>query len=269
MVSFAGTLVGGLVARGSGIGVPDAFWVAVLLAAISTSLVTAAGNVLNDLLDREGDRTNHPDRPLVTGEVSVRAARILATALFVAGALVVLPVILIEPIVGVLLALAVGALLGYEFWLKGRGFVGNWVVGFLTGMVFLYGGAAAGNPLILAPFGAMAILATVSREVIKDMEDVAGDVGRSTLPMTRGMGVSGGVARGAVGLAIALSAVPFLWFLRWGSVVGIIYLVLVLAADGVFVLSVTYLPNRLHWEQTMSKVGMSIALFAFLAVAFR
>ncbi|MGA8275850.1 MAG: geranylgeranylglycerol-phosphate geranylgeranyltransferase [Thermoplasmata archaeon] len=269
VVSFAGTLVGGLVAHGTGIGAPLGFWIAVLLAAISTSLVTAGGNVLNDLLDREGDRTNHPDRPLVTGEVSVGAARVLATALFVAGAVVVIPVVLIEPLVGVLLALAIGALLGYEFWLKDQGFVGNWVVGFLTGMVFLYGGAAAGNPLVLVPFGAMAIFATVGREVIKDMEDVSGDVGRSTLPKTLGMGFSGGVARGVVGVAIALSAAPFLWFLQWGSVVGIIYLVLVLAADGVFVLSVAYLPNRLHWEQTMSKVGMAIALFAFLAVAFR
>ncbi len=152
---------------------------------------------------------------------------------------------------------------------KSRGFVGNLVVGFLTGLVFLYGGAAAGNAVVLAPFAAMAFLATLSREVIKDMEDVAGDVGRSTLPKAYGMGVSGLVARASVGIAIVLSAAPFLWFLRWGSVTGIIYLVLVLAADGVFVLSVTYLPKRLHWEQTMSKVGMTIALFAFLAVAFR
>jgi geranylgeranylglycerol-phosphate geranylgeranyltransferase len=269
VVSFAGTLVGGLVAHATGVSAPLWFWLAVVLAAVSTSLVTAGGNVLNDLLDREGDRTNHPDRPLVTGEVSVRAARLLATFLFVAGAVVVVPVILLEPLVGLLLALAVGALLGYEFRLKSRGFVGNWVVGFLTGLVFLYGGAAAGNPLVLLPFAAMAILATLSREVIKDMEDVAGDEGRSTLPKTRGMGVAGGVARTAVGVAIALSAVPFLWFLRWESLVGIIYLILVLAADGVFVLSVTYLPNRLHWEQTMSKVGMTVALCAFLAVAFR
>jgi len=268
-VSFAGTIVGGLVARGAGIGISTWLWIAVLLAAASTSLVTAGGNVLNDLLDREGDRTNHPDRPLVTGEISVRGARILATSLFVIGGAVVVPVIVIEPLVGVLLALAVAALLGYEFRLKSRGFVGNLMVGFLTGLVFLYGGAAAGNAIVLAAFAAMAFLATLSREVIKDMEDVAGDVGRSTLPKTHGMGVSGLVARASVGIAIALSAAPFLWFLRWGSVTGIIYLVLVLAADGVFVLSVTYLPQRLHWEQTMSKVGMTIALFAFLAVAFR
>ncbi|MCI4373265.1 MAG: geranylgeranylglycerol-phosphate geranylgeranyltransferase [Thermoplasmata archaeon] len=268
-VSFAGALVGGLVARGAGVGIPLQVWIWVLLAGASTSLVTAGGNVLNDLLDRDGDRTNHPDRPLVTGAVSVGTARVLAAALFVAGIVVVLPVVLIQPLLGLLLALAVGALLAYEFRLKSRGFVGNIVVGLLTGMVFVYGAAAAGNALVLLPFASMAFLATLSREVIKDMEDVKGDVGRSTLPQTRGMGLSGAVARGAVGLAIALSAAPFLWFLRLGSVAGIIYLVLVLAADGVFVLSVAYLPNRLHWEQTMSKVGMTVALFAFLAVAFR
>jgi geranylgeranylglycerol-phosphate geranylgeranyltransferase len=268
-VSFIGTIVGGLVARGAGVSVSPWLWAAVLLAALSTSLVTAGGNVLNDLLDREGDRTNHPDRPLVTGEISIRTARTLAAGLFVAGALVVIPVILVEPWVGVLLAAAVVALLGYEFRLKRRGFVGNLTVGLLTGLVFLYGGAAAGNPVLLAPFAAMAFLATLSREVIKDMEDVAGDIGRSTLPKTHGMGVAGGFARGSVVAAVLLSAAPFLWFLRWDSVAGIIYLVLVLAADGVFVLSVAYLPSRLHWEQTMSKVGMTVALFAFLAVAFR
>jgi len=268
-VSFIGTLVGGLVARGEGVSVPLWVWVAVLLAAVSTSLVTAGGNVLNDVLDVEGDRTNHPGRPLVTGEISVPTARGMGAGLFVGGGLVVIPVILLEPWVGVLLVLAIGALVGYEFLLKRRGFIGNLTVGFLTGMVFVYGGAAAGDPLVLLPFAAMAFLATLSREVIKDMEDVAGDVGRTTLPKTLGMGVAGGVARGGVVAALLLSVVPFLWFLRWSSVAGIIYLVLVLAADGVFVLSVAYLPARLHGEQTMSKVGMTIALFAFLAVAFR
>jgi geranylgeranylglycerol-phosphate geranylgeranyltransferase len=268
-VSFVGTLVGGLVARGSGVSIPLGIWLAVLLAAVSTSLVTAGGNVLNDLLDRDGDRTNHPGRPLVTGEISLPTARVLAVALFIGGALVAVPVILLEPWVGVLLALAVAALLGYEFLLKSRGFVGNLTVGFLTGLVFLYGGAAAGNLVLLFPFAAMAFLATLSREVIKDMEDVAGDVGRTTLPKRFGMGAAGGLARAAVGAAVVLSAVPFVWFLRWDSVAGIIYLGLVLAADAVFVLSVTYLPARLHWEQTMSKVGMTVALFAFLAVAFR
>jgi geranylgeranylglycerol-phosphate geranylgeranyltransferase len=268
-VSFVGTVVGGLVAHGMGLGGSLDFWAILALAAASTALVTAGGNVLNDLEDIEGDRVNHPDRPLVTGAISVQAARILAIGLFVAGIEVALPVILLYPLVGVILAIALSAMLGYEFRWKAAGLAGNAVIASLTGLVFLYGGAAAGNPLVLLPFAAMAFLATLSREVIKDMEDVAGDVTRRTLPKTHGLPLSGGVARAAVCAAIALSFVPLFWFVHLGSVAGIMYLGLVLAADAVFVVSVAFLPQRLHWEQTMSKVAMTVALVAFLAVAFR
>jgi geranylgeranylglycerol-phosphate geranylgeranyltransferase len=269
VVSFVGTVVGGLVAHGMGVAGSKEFWAIVLLAAASTALVTAGGNVLNDLEDIEGDRINHPERPLVTGAISVQSARIIAIGLFVAGIEAALPVILVEPLVGVILALALAGMLGYEFRLKAAGLGGNLVVAALTGLVFLYGGAAAGNALVLAPFAAMAFLATLSREVIKDMEDVEGDITRHTLPKTYGLAYAGRVARAGAGAAVVLSFVPFVWFLHLTSVAGIIYLALVLAADAVFVVSIAYLPERLHWEQTMSKVAMTVALFAFLAVAFR
>ena len=268
-VSFVGTLVGGLVAHANGISVPALLWLLLVLAGCSTALVTAGGNVLNDLLDLEGDRTNHPDRPLVTGEVSVPAARALATALFVVGIAVAIPVVLVEPWVGVILLVAVALLLSYEFRFKRAGFTGNLVVAFLTGVVFLYGGAAAGYAAVLAPFGAMAFFATLSREVIKDMEDLAGDVGRTTFPKVYGLGAASGLARGAVVAGVVLSIVPLAWFVTLSSGVGIIYIVLVGVADAIFAVSVGYLPGRLHYEQTMSKVAMTVALFAFLAVAFR
>lgn len=268
-VSFVGTIVGGLVAHGAGLAGSDVFWALLLLAAASTALVTAGGNVLNDLEDIEGDRVNHPERPLVTGAITVQGARILAIALFVGGIEAALPVIFLYPLVGVILAIALSAMLGYEFRLKAAGLAGNAVVAALTALVFLYGGAAAGNALLLAPFAAMALLATLSREVIKDMEDVAGDVSRQTLPKTRGLPFSGSVARAAVGAAIVLSFVPLLWFVHASSVAGIIYVALVLVADAVFVVSVVYLPQRLHWEQSMSKLAMAVALVAFVAVAFR
>lgn len=268
-VAFVGTVVGGLVARGTGIGLPVAFWILLAFAAGSTAFVTAGGNVLNDLVDREGDRTNHPDRPLVTGAVSVPGAKALAVALFVAGIALAVPVVLVEPLVGGILAIAVGALVAYEFRLKSRGFVGNHVVALLTGLVFLYGASAAGNPLVVIPFAAMAYLSTLSREVIKDMEDLRGDVDRSTLPKRRGLPFASAVARAAVGIAIGVSAVPLLWFVSPLSVVGIMYLALVAASDAMFVVSVRTLPDRLHRAQTMSKLAMTVALLAFLAVAFR
>ncbi len=268
-VSFVGTVVGGLVAHGMGIAGSLDFWAYVLLAAASTAFVTAGGNVLNDLEDIEGDRINHPERPLVTGAISVQGARILAVGLFAGGIELALPVILVYPLVGIILAVALAAMLAYEFRLKAAGLSGNAIVAGLTALVFLYGGAAAGDALLLAPFAAMAFFATLSREVIKDMEDVEGDVARRTLPKSRGLPFAGGVARSAVVVAIVLSFVPLLWFVSLGSVAGIIYLGLVVAADAVFVVSIAFLPGRLHWEQTMSKVAMTVALFAFLAVAFR
>jgi geranylgeranylglycerol-phosphate geranylgeranyltransferase len=268
-VSFVGTVVGGLVAGGHGVALPGETWLYVTLLAFSTALVTAGGNVLNDLEDRESDRANHPDRPLVTGEVSVRAARSIAIGGFVVGSALAVPVAFHAPLVAVILVAAVGLLLGYELRWKRRGFVGNAVVAALTGLVFLYGGAGVGAPELLLPFAAMAFLATLSREVIKDMEDMEGDVDRTTLPRTYGLRLSSGVARAAIVGAIVLSAVPLLWFVRAGTWAGDLYLAFVAVADAVFVGSIALLPRQLRLEQQTSKAAMTVALVAFVVVAFR
>ncbi len=269
IVSFVGTIVGGVAARGAGVQLPLGIWIALVLAAFSTAFVTAGGNVVNDLLDRESDRVNHPERPLVTGAISPGVARWTAGALLVGAVLVAVPVILLHPLVGIFLAAALIALLSYEFRFKSAGFGGNLLVAFLTGLVFLYGGAAVGMPLAVLAFGLMAFFATLSREVIKDMEDLAGDVNRRTLPRVRGMAFSSGVARGSIVTALALSAVPLFILLPLDSVAGIMYAAFVLVADALFVVSVVWLPARLHTEQTVSKGAMAVALLAFLSVAFR
>jgi geranylgeranylglycerol-phosphate geranylgeranyltransferase len=269
LVSFAGTIVGGLVARGAGVALPVSVYVALALAAASSAMVTGGGNVLNDVLDVEGDRLNHPDRPLVTGTISMATARLLAIGLLVASVVAIVPIVIATPWVGVIWAVAVGALLSYEFRFKATGIAGNLLVAFLTAAVFLYGGAAAGAPLLLVPFALMAFGATLSREVIKDMEDVAGDADRRTLPKVHGFGAATFVARGAVAVAIGLSPLPLLSFLSLPTAAGIIYLGLVLVADALFVYSVGRLPAALHRSQTVSKGAMTVALLAFLAAAFR
>jgi geranylgeranylglycerol-phosphate geranylgeranyltransferase len=268
-VSGVGTVVGGLAARALGFNLPAPTYLLLFLAAASTAWVTAGGNALNDLLDREGDRWNHPDRPLVTGEISARSARRFVILSLLLGVAFALPVIWVEPLVGVLLSLALAAILSYEFRFKAVGLLGNVEVAFLTGLVFLYGAASVGSIVPMLPFAGMAFCATLSREIIKDMEDLPGDDDRTTLPRRHGLGVASRVSQVMVAVAIGLSAVPFLRTVVWDTPAGIMYLVLVLAADGVFVVSVAYLPRRLHWEQMMSKAAMSIALLAFLAVAFR
>jgi geranylgeranylglycerol-phosphate geranylgeranyltransferase len=269
LVSFAGTLIGGLDAHGNPFSVTFPLWGVLLLAGTSTACVTAGGNVLNDIIDRETDLVNHPDRPLVTGAISVATARRLATGLLTASWIVILPIVGGAPFLAVILAIAIGGLLTYEFRFKAEGFAGNLLVAFLTGAVFLFGGAAVGRLLAVVPFALMAFLATLRREVIKDMEDATGDLDRRTLPRTRGMRVSGLVARISAALAILLSPIPIFTFLSGLSGAGIMYLALVVAADALFAISVVWLPRRLHQEQTISKGAMTVALAAFLAAAFR
>ncbi len=269
LVSFAGTIIGGLAALGRGIPSDVGFLIALGLAGLSTACVTAGGNVLNDLGDQESDRVNHPDRPLVTGAVSVRAARRLMAGLFLASALAIVPIAWEHPLLPAFLAAALASLAAYELRYKAGGLPGNALVAFLTAAVFLYGGAVTDDLVTIVPFAAMAFGATLSRELIKDMEDAAGDVDRRTLPRTHGLGVAGLSARLSVAVAVALSPWPYLGFLPLASAAGIMYLVLVLAADALFVLSVAWLPGRLHREQSISKGAMTVALFAFLATAFR
>jgi 4-hydroxybenzoate polyprenyltransferase len=66
----------------------------VALGSICAALLNAASNTINQYYDLENDRVNKPDRPLVTGVISLRAAAVLSAVLY---ALAVLPTWLVVP----------------------------------------------------------------------------------------------------------------------------------------------------------------------------
>lgn len=278
LIGWVGTVIGGYAVTGvSGLAGPGPLLVLVL-AGLTTFLVTSAGNVLNDYRDREEDRINHPDRPLASGAISPAGGLRALLLLFVLSPLPLLSAGVFSPgtplLVGGFLplglwALAVGLLLSYEGLTKARGLSGNLTVAFLTGEVFLFGGAVVGRPILALPLLGMAMFATLSREIIKDMEDAGGDVSRRTLPQRRGMAAASAAARAAVGIALVLSPLPLVTFLSRGTPAFVIYLLFVAASDAVFVWSVLDLPQKLHAGQTRSKLAMVLALAAFLGAALR
>ena len=72
-------------------------WAVILTVAIGSlcaSLMNAASNIVNQIADLEIDRANKPDRPLVTGEVSIGRAWRLAAILYV---LCIVPTWLVVP----------------------------------------------------------------------------------------------------------------------------------------------------------------------------
>ena len=72
-------------------------WAVVLTVAIGSlcaSLMNAASNIVNQIADLEIDRANKPDRPLVTGEISIARAWRVAAVLYV---LCIVPTWLVVP----------------------------------------------------------------------------------------------------------------------------------------------------------------------------
>ena len=154
--------------------------------------VCGFGNIINDILDLESDRINHPRRALPSGKLSIADARTLSF-IFLAISLVLLwPLNTTGRLIAIL---ALILLLGYNFWFKHTRYIGNIVVSFLGSLAFLLGGAVANigsmlslpGPIIPALF---AFLMHFGREIIKDIEDIAGDAafGSETAPVKTGTG---------------------------------------------------------------------------------
>lgn len=179
VVAAAGTVVGITLASQS----PPLL--SVLYGLASVGLIMAGGNTLNDWVDREEDRTNHPDRPLPQGTISPRNALGLALVELIAG----LPfAFAINYAAGLIATEAALVLVGYSLWLKQRGLIGNVAISFLVALTFVYGGVIAGDPGATLGLASAAFFANIARELTKDIEDQPGDreAGLRTVPLQYG-----------------------------------------------------------------------------------
>lgn len=250
VMAAVGVLVGAWVANGPGA------WSTVGLAAAATALVTAGGNAVNDVVDRKIDARAHPDRPIPSGKVS---ARLAAGVGLVAFALALALAAWVNLSLLVLVAAAVGLLVGYELLWKARGLVGNVVVAALVGATFLAGAVAVDG--LGPPVGflaGLAFLANVAREVWKDVEDAEHDEARDTLAHRLGPQRAGRVAQVCTLAAVVLSPLPLFFGFGGGPFVGLVGL-----ADAVFLAAV--LAPGAREAQRLSKGAMVTALAAFAA----
>lgn len=259
-MSAVGVLIGGLVAVGRDAWGPAALGLG--LAALAAMAFTAGGNALNDVYDRETDKVNHPDRPLPSGRMSVRSAQAFVAAAFAASAVLA---VFVSVYCLLLVAVNAAVMVAYEASLKARGAPGNAAIAYLVGSLFLFAGAATFSDSLTplartSVLAALAFLATLGREITKDIEDMAGDVDRRTLPQRVGAKGAGAVAAAALVLAVALSAVPWIaGVLPWP------FLAAVVPADGMFIYAALYSAANPAGSQRVTKYAMVVALVAFLA----
>lgn len=188
------------------------WWVLTLLI-ISVVCIAAGGYVINDYFDVKIDRINRPDDLVVTRVISRDAAMRLFQVLTAVGIVAGLAVAWWARSWNLLFIYVVipGLLWFYSSSYKRMFLIGNLIVAFISALVpllvamvnadhlrFLYHESLAYTPIVgqlyvwLGGFALFCMLLTLSREVVKDMEDVEGDreLECRTMPIVWGEKVS-------------------------------------------------------------------------------
>jgi geranylgeranylglycerol-phosphate geranylgeranyltransferase len=170
---------------------------------ISVMCFMFSWNAYNDITDIETDRSNRPGRPLPSGSLTLNEATnamnvslIFSILFLLIGALELSDSMIDEDVIvsaGIWI-LAILLLISYEGvrgnrGLKHRGLIGNIAIAAAIGMDVLFGASAVSgtaDPKVIS-LAIMAFLFSLAREIIKDIEDMEGDIDRNTLPKSVGV----------------------------------------------------------------------------------
>ena len=240
------------------------FQIEVAICCVCSMMLVGGGNALNDYNDRETDKENHPERPIPSGSISADTASVYAQALIGSG-LMILLFALDNKMPFVIALIGIILLIAYENGLKAAGILGNITVGLMSGAVFLFAGMAVNDPgPTLWMFG-LAVLATITREIIKDIQDLEGDRDRRTLPASIGIENSMRVAILFLLIAIGLSYAAMDQF---EDVASNAYLGGITLANGTMLFGIYNAKQEDYFGgQKNIKQGMGIAMLAFIAAA--
>ena len=240
------------------------FQIEIAICCVCSMMLVGGGNALNDYNDRETDKENHPERPIPSGSISADTASVCAQALLGSGLLILLFALenkmpFVIALIGIILLIA------YENGLKAAGISGNITVGLMSGAIFLFAGMAVNDPgPTLWMFG-LAVLATITREIIKDIQDLEGDRDRRTLPASIGIENSMRVAILFLLIAIGLSYTAMNQF---DGMASNAYLGGITLANGTMLFGIYNAKQENYFGgQKNIKQGMGIAMLAFIAAA--
>lgn len=240
------------------------FQVEIMIASLAAMMLVGGGNALNDYNDRESDKENHPNRPIPAGLISAYETLVYSRILLSAGLLIVL-FGLANKLPFIIALIGTTTLISYENKLKALGLSGNIAVGFMSGAVFLYAGMVVNDPgPTLWMFG-LAFLATVAREIVKDIQDLEGDTDRFTLPARIGIAKSLFVTGILLVVAWSLS---FTAITQFSGMASNAYAIGVSIANVIMLVGFQNARNGDYFSgQKKIKQGMGVAMLAFIAAA--
>lgn len=227
---------------------------------LSTALVTAAGNVINDWYDRDIDAINKPRRPIPSGGVSPRAAMMLYFVLLaaIAASTARLPARQAIWIAAWAVLLHIYSWKAKRIWLAG-----NILVASVVSSAFLLGAYAAGDisaGIVPALFTFFFVL---GRELVKDTEDIKGDseCGARTIPVVSGPKAA--LTAAAVIFILLAVSIPLPWisgiFGRWYLITMLLSVLPILVVSCIFCLR----HRSPAFVSLLLKLGMFCGVAAF------
>ena len=180
-------------------------WISLILQTLGFAFAIAFANIQNDIWDLETDRLNRPERPLVSGKVSITAARRTWIALLILTIICGFADSLVTKTnwtASIFFVLLSALLIVYNKWLKHIPLLKNMTVALLCAtpliLCFFYPAGIsetenftmdpADKIGFLYPAMLFAFLLTTAREIYKDLEDETGDLkaGIMTFPLIAG-----------------------------------------------------------------------------------
>ena len=281
MTGIFGVLLGSILASR---GLPSGEY-AIITALHSFSVMTFmfSWNALNDYVDVDIDRINRPDRPLPSGAITLDSAKrgIQVTGLLSILFLVVAGYVSSIGEMGVenwipalaIWILALFLLFNYEsssrfsYKIKEKGLPGNVAISLSVGLVIILGAASVSKPFDDRAWLVFLIgfLYNLSREIVKDIEDIDGDEGRNTLAMRIGVDGARTVAAGLLVLALATMLAPFSPNLNIFTDWHVIFVIPALVS--LMMVKPRLFASEDRAAQRLIKISMQLCLFAFLVIS--
>ncbi|MHA1292946.1 MAG: geranylgeranylglycerol-phosphate geranylgeranyltransferase [Promethearchaeota archaeon] len=166
----------------------------IILGILTYFFISGSGMIINDIYDYEIDKINRPERPLPSGRLDLKNAKILFILTFSIGILlsIIHCIILSLNFYPVILVIGFG-LLGwvYAAWGKRKGFIGNIIVSVSFSIGLIYGAIlnSFSIPSYIFYFFITSFALLMAREIVKGCEDIEGDKkeGVKTLAITIGI----------------------------------------------------------------------------------
>lgn len=258
-------------------------------------LLTGAGNIINDYFDRKVDKINKPQNVIIGTKVKRRVAIVLHQSMNVLALFFTLIVCFTYshywPVIFPVFIATI--LWWYSPTLKMKFLIGNIAVAICTAAVPLWAVIFEMELLqrrysdmlvepseffnnlwiVIAAISFFAFLLTLIREVLKDMEDVQGDIegGYNTLPIKKGLGFAKRYAQMLYAFYVMSIGAIAIWMFtyRGQTITDIIILLVLTLIPAVVAMIVTASANDrvgYHKASTSTKVVMLLGII-YLIVA--